>query len=299
MNSVFSRRASDEVAPATAQVATAGSGGALLGRLLLEAGKLSEIDVNRVVVAQRKKNLRFGEAARRLGLVTEEDVAQALALQFGYPYVTSDSRLDPTLIAAHQPFGAAAEALRELRSQLQLRWFNEKNNTLAVVAARRRSGCSHLAANLAIAFAQLGQRTLLIDANLRRPSQHALFNGAPGVGLSNLLVGRCELDEVLTPVAPFADLKVIYAGTQPPNPQELLSRAPFRYLLEMASKSFDAIIIDTPPILEFADAQIVAAATGGCLLTTRRHRTRVVDVESAMARFAPTGAAVLGTAIVG
>ncbi len=299
MNSVFPRRARDEFAPADESTSSNGPGGALLGRLLLEAGKLTEIDVNRVVVAQRKKNLRFGEAARRLGLVSQEDVARALALQFGYPYVTGESGLDPTLIAAHQPFGAAAEALRELRSQLQLRWFDEKNNTLAIVAARKRSGCSHLAANLAIAFAQLGERTLLIDANFRRPSQQALFCGTPGVGLSNFLVGRCELEEVLTPIAPFTDLKVIYAGTQPPNPQELLSRAAFRHLVETGSASFDAVIIDTPPILEYADAQIVAAAAGGCLLATRRHRTRVADVERAKARFVPTRAVLLGTALIG
>jgi protein-tyrosine kinase len=299
MNSVFSRRARSEFAISDEPASTGEGGGALLGRLLLDAGKLTEIDVNRVVVAQRKKNLRFGEAARRLGLVTQEDVAQALALQFGFPYVTGESGLDPSLLAAHQPFGAAAEAIRELRSQLQLRWFNEEHNALAVVSARKRAGCSQLAANLAIAFAQLGERTLLIDANFRRPAQHALFNGPPGIGLSNYLGGRCDVQEVLTPIAPFADLHVIFAGTQPPNPQELLSRDSFRHLLETASANFDAVIVDTPPVLEYADAQIVAAAVGGCLFATRRHKTRVADVASAKARFAPTRAVLLGTAIVG
>jgi chain length determinant protein tyrosine kinase EpsG len=270
-----------------------------LGKLLLDAGKLTEIDVNRVAVAQRQKNLRFGETAERLGLVSHEDVARALAQQFRYPYVTGESLLDTTLIAAYQPFSAAAESLRELRSQLLLRWSEEQRKSLAIIAPRKRSGCSRLAANLAIVFAQLGERTLLIDANLRRPSQQALFGAPPGAGLSNFLAGRSELADVLRPVAPFENLHVLFAGTQPPNPQELVSRVTFRYLLEAAPKNFDVVIIDTPPILEFADAQIIAGAAGGCLLSARRHVTRLADIERAGARFAPTPALLLGTAIVG
>lgn len=270
-----------------------------LGKLLLDAGKLTEIDVNRVAVAQRQKNLRFGEMAERLGLVSHEDVARALAQQFRYPYVSGESHLDPTLIAAHRPFSAAAESLRELRSQLLLRWSEEQQKSLAVISPRKRSGCSRLAANLAIVFAQLGERTLLIDANLRRPSQQVLFGVPPGAGLSNFLAGRSELEDVLRPVEPFENLHVLCAGTQPPNPQELVSRVTFRYLLEAAPTNFDVVIIDTPPILEFADAQIIAGAAGGCLLSARRHRTRLADIERARAKFAPTPALLLGTAIVG
>src|SRR5260221_11970394 len=99
MNSVFPRRARKEFAPSVEPAPSGEHGGALLGRLLLEAGKLTEIDVNRVVVVQRKKNLRFGEAARRLVLVTEEDVAHTLALQFSYPYVTGEAGAVPTMRA--------------------------------------------------------------------------------------------------------------------------------------------------------------------------------------------------------
>src|SRR5256885_1867556 len=179
MNGVSSLK---KVAPAdnpAASVSTEQRADVMLGRLLVDSGKLTERDVNRIATTQRKKNLRFGEAAQRLGLVSTDDVARALAKQFGYPYVTGESALDPTLVAAYHPFSPAAEALRELRSQLQLRWFNDTNNTLAIVAPRRRSGCSQLAANLAIVFAQLGKRTLLIDANFRRPSQQMLFRAPP------------------------------------------------------------------------------------------------------------------------
>jgi chain length determinant protein tyrosine kinase EpsG len=271
-----------------------------MGRLLLDAGKLTAIDVNRVAVAQREKNLSFGEAAARLGLVSKEDVARALAQQFRYPYVTDKSSyLDPTLVAAYRPFGTTAEALRELRSQLQLRWFDQNRRPLAIVSPRKRSGCSRLAANLAIVFSQLGERTLLIDANFRRASQQTLFGVQQGVGLSDFLAGRCSLGDAFTTVPPFEDLKLLCAGTQPPNPQELLGQGTFQYLLEIAPANFDVVIIDTPPILEFADAQMIAAAAGGCLLTARRHQTRLADVERAKERFEPARAVLVGTTILG
>jgi protein-tyrosine kinase len=271
----------------------------LLGRLLLDAGKLTEIDVGRVVATQRQQNLRFGEAAEQLGLVSSEDVRWALARQFGYPYLPKDSPLDAALVAAFQPLSAQAEALRELRSQLLLRWFDDRRKTLAVISPRANEGCSHLAANLAVVFAQLGERTLLVDANFRNPMQHELFGLNPAVGLSGVLAGRCELDDALSSIAPFDKLTVLCAGARPPNPQELLSRVVFRYVLETAPAGFDAVIIDTPPLLDYADAQIIAAIAGGCLLATHRHKTRLADVERVKAKIEPTRAVLLGAALIG
>jgi len=300
MNSVIrQKRGRDAFALSEESVAADQRSDALIGRLLLDAGKLTQIEVNRVAVAQREKNLSFGEAAARLGLVSKEDVARALAQQFRYPYVTGPSNLDRTLVAAYRPFSATAEALRELRSQLQLRWFDDQRRPLAIVSPRRRSGCSRLAANLAIVFSQLGERTLLVDANFRRPSQQALFGVQQGLGLSDFLAGRCHLGDALTTIPPFEHLKLLCMGTQPPNPQELLGQGTFQYLLEIAPANFDVVIIDTPPILEFADAQIIAAAAGVCLLTARRHLTRLADVERARAKFEPARAVLVGTAILG
>jgi protein-tyrosine kinase len=299
MSSVIHHKRAGQIAPSEESASAGQRGDVLIGRLLRDAGKLTDFDVNRVTVMQREKNLSFGEAAARLGLVSKDDIARALAQQFRYPYVTEKSYLDPTLVAAYRPFSATSEALRELRSQLQLRWFDGNRRPLAIVSPRKRSGCSRLAANLAIVFSQLGERTLLIDANFRRPSQQALFRVQQGVGLSDFLAGRCRLGDALTTIPPFEDLKLLCAGTQPPNPQELLGQGTFQYLLEIAPANFDVVIIDTPPVLEFADAQMIAAAAGGCLLTARRHLTRLADVERAKERFVPARAVLVGTAILG
>jgi chain length determinant protein tyrosine kinase EpsG len=187
--------------------------------------------------------------------------------------------LSPELFALARPHGRQSEALRTLRSQLLMRWFTDRRKSIAVTSARRSEGCANLAANLAVSFAQLGERVLLIDANLRDPQQHHLFGLDAPSGLSGLLSERCDVEAALATLAGFESLSIMAAGAVPPNPQELLNRIAFSYLIETAPRLFDVILIDTPPMLEFADAQLIASIVGGCILTTRRHRTRVDDVE--------------------
>ena len=271
---------------------------ARIGEILLRAGLLEERDVPRVVVRQRQDGILFGEAARRLGLIEETDVRHALARQFDYPYIAGrEFALARGLVAAHEPFGGQAELLRTLRSQLNLRWFRDHQKALAIVAPRSGSGCSTLAANLAIVFSQLGERTLLVDANLRCPSQQQLFAIPDTDGLSTLLAGRGSLDELLTPIAPFSHLWLLGAGPAAPNPQELLSQLTFAYLLETLPARFDVVIVDTPPALDFADAQIIAGRCGGCLLVARRHQTRYSDLEKTGAQIEPSGARSLGAVL--
>lgn len=270
----------------------------MIGDLLLENGKLTEHDVRRVVALQRKKGMRFGEAARSLGVATEEEIRQALARQFSYPYMQrGESGLSPMLVSAYQPFGTGAESIRMLRSQLMLRWFDQGRKTLAVGGPRKGTGSSTLAANLAVAFAQLGERTLLLDANFRRPSQHALFGISAEAGLTDVLLGRCNVEKAVVSIAQLNGLAVLCAGPLPPNPHELLSSRALQYLLDLAREIFDVIIIDSPPVLEYADGQMIAARAGGYLLVTRRHRSRLAEVNAAQLRLAPSNATIVGAVV--
>src|ERR1700753_684662 len=107
--------------------------------------------------------MRFGEFAVDLGFVTAADVNEILARQFSYPVVSlEESGFSPLLVTATQPMGVQAEAFRRLRSQLLLRCFSDRQKSIAVTSCHRGHGSSVLAANLAILFAQLGERTLLI-----------------------------------------------------------------------------------------------------------------------------------------
>jgi len=204
--------------------------------------------------------------------------------------------LAPQLYAAHDPAGPRAEALKQLRAELILRWFGDCR-TLAVLGGERRDGAGAVAANLAIALAQLGEHTLLIDADLRAPIQHELFGLAPAFGLVDLLYNRDVHEQALLPVPAVANLHVLCAGRVPVNPQELVSRTSFIYLMKRLPERFGAIVVTAPPALDYADAQVIAARARGCVLVTRRHRTRIADVLGIKRRLASGGAVLLGGVI--
>jgi protein-tyrosine kinase len=271
-----------------------------LAELLYRNGTLTEQDFKRVLEAQREHGGRFGDTALRLGLVTELDVRRALARQCELPSMLPDvASFSRQLTAAHQPGSARAEALRSVRSELLLRWFTQGNSTLAISEVRAQQGAASLAANMAWLFAQLGQRTLLIDANLRRPEQQTLFKFDYEFGLADFLQGRCDLKDTINSVPGFSQLSLMFAGKRPDNPQELLSLESFRFLLETVPNDFDIVIVVGPPVLECADMQVIAARTGGCLLNMKRHRTRLADLERARASLAPAAASLVGWVLEG
>jgi receptor protein-tyrosine kinase len=270
-----------------------------LGAMLVDAGLLSAADAERVLMYQQEAGLRFGEAAVRLGLVTEADVQFALARQFDYAYLPQgdvDRPISEEVVAAYQPFSACVDQLVSVRSQLMLRWFDrgEGRQALAVVGADRGEGRSYLAANLAVVFSQLGQRTLLIDADMRGPRQHELFKLSNKVGLSTVLSGRAN-DEVVVRVPDLLGLTVMPAGPVPPNPLELLSRPLLPALLSHARKSYDVVLIDTPAISVGDDAAVVAIRSGAALAVARTGLTRLPAFNDLVRGLGEAGVAVVGS----
>lgn len=267
-----------------------------IGRLLLEAGIISAEDAEHILRAQQGHGLRFGEAAVLLGLVTEQDIQNVLSQQFDYPCLPPNNEsLDPELIAAFHPRDPKVEALRVLRSQIALRWYAE-HKSMIVTGARSGQGTSHISANLAVVFSQLGERTLLIDADLRNPRQHHLFRLQNNLGLSDILAGRASAD-VIQHMAGMANLAVLTAGTVPPNPQELLGRPALAELLNSAAAQYDVILIDTPPALDCSDAQTLSARIGGALIVARRHHAKIADIEEVKRQFAIAGAETVGAVL--
>lgn len=268
-----------------------------VGRLLRDAGKLTSSDAERVVRLQKAENLRFGEAAIKLGLITQADLRDALAQQFACPQLSpGDAHFSPDLFAAYEPVGNQAEQLRALRSQLMMRWFSSGHKTLTIAGINAGDGASYLAANLAVMFAQLGERTLLIDADLRRPRQHELFNLGNRPGLSELLVGRVNTSAV-TRIPAFPNLSVLTAGAVPPNPAELLSRAATPGKLRELAAHYDVILIDTSAVHGSADAAVVAARTGAALLVLRQNHTQLAAAAAFKANLATAGAVLIGTVL--
>jgi protein-tyrosine kinase len=253
-----------------------------IGAILIDSGRLKPEDAERVLRVCREKGGRFGEVALQLKVITSEDVEFALARQFNYAYLQpTDLSVSPEVMAAFQPNAGNVENLRALRTQLMLRWFgaDEANKVLSIVSTNHGDGRSWVAANLAVVFSQLGERTLLIDADLRKPRQHELFRLDNRTGLSAILSGRGSVD-VIRRVTPLLGLSVLPAGAEPPNPQELLSRPTFKSLLDTLSESYDVILIDTPPAAEYADAQTITMRAGAGVVIARAN----VSSSSALAR---------------
>lgn len=273
-----------------------------IGDILVATGRLSAEDAKRILERQKQDQTPFGEAAIALRLLTKDDIDYALSKQFDYAYLPeADSSLSHELVAAYKPFSKVSENLRAVRSQLMLRWFNGEpmRKVLAVVSPGKSEGRSFVAANLAIVFAQQGQRTLLIDGDLRaKPDagQHALFKLGRGPGLSGILADRASLEAAqLIPGMP--SLAVLPAGAVPPNPQELLGRASFGQMLMTAVHEFDVILIDTPSGADYADAEIIAARTGAALMVTRKNQSLVPSATQMARRLQDGGVALVGSVL--
>jgi protein-tyrosine kinase len=287
----------DNVLPLEGAARTPTSTARHIGAILMDEGKLTASDAEQVLARQRELGWRFGEAAIELNLITETDLRQALAKQYEFPYLVSGpDGVGKELIAAWQPFHPTVEELRAVRTQLLMRWFNPEagRRTLAITSACSREGRSFIAANLAVVFSQLGQRTLLIDADFRSPRQQSIFNIPDRFGLSSALSGRADLSIAL-PVSGLTGLSVLPAGPIPPNPLELLSRASFAALLAKAQSEYDTILIDTPPATEYADAPCVAFRAGDALLVVRQDHTPVARTERAVRDLTDGSARIVGT----
>lgn len=273
-----------------------------LGAILVDGGQLTSEEAERVLAYQRTHNLRFGEAAVRLGLISEAEVQFALSRQFAYAYlrkVPGESRtLSDEIVAAYQPFSSRVEQLRAIRSQLMLRWFDraEERQVLTIVGAERGEGRTYLAANLAVVFAQLGERTLLIDADMRTPRQHLLFSLENRTGFSTMLAGRLR-EEAIVRIPDLAGLSVLPAGPTPPNPLELLNRLNFEEFMIGVRGLYDVVIVDTPAMTVGEDAAMIAVKTGAALAVARNGSTRVAAFTDLVQGLMDAGVAVVGSVL--
>jgi protein-tyrosine kinase len=270
-----------------------------IGAVLVDAGRLRPEEAQQILRLQHEKGLRFGDAGKLLGLLSEADIDFALSRQFDHPYLKrGECGVSEEVIAAYDPFSAHVESIRALRSQLKFRWFDydPARKALAVVSSARNEGRSFIAANLAVLFAQLGERTLLIDADLRNPRQHRLFGLDNRAGLSAVLSGRGG-PETVQRVAPLRHLMVLPAGAPAPNPLELLSRAVFAQLLQQLATQVDVILLDSPAAGQTADAQTIAVRAGAALIVARRNASRLWRIQGISDSVSQAKATIVGAVL--
>jgi len=245
---------------------------------------------------QVERNLSFHCAAVELGILTPDDVAEALHRQRSMLPKPGDYALSPDLAIAYDTTLKRAEVLRKLRYQLAVRWFaiQAPCKSLAVVSSGSGDGKSRLAAELAIVFAQAGERTLLVDADLRSPRQHELFGIPNDCGLTSML-GDIGLLASAVPVHAVENLFVVPSGPLPDASRALLVLRRIEGMLKVASTDFDVIILDTPALNQYVDAQTISLAAGGALFCVRRNEVHVDRLREHVDMLQSIGVNVVGS----
>lgn len=197
------------------------------------------------------------------------------------------------------PRSSIAEAYRTLRVNVEFAALDAPVQTLLVTSTAPGEGKSVTSANLAVAFAQAGSRVLLVDADLRKPGVHALFDLPNTYGLTTMLRGDAVESEVLSQPTEQANLQILTTGPLPPNPAELLGSQRMQAVLELLRKSADLVIFDSPPLQAVTDAAVLSAFVDGTLLVVKAGHSRRVPVKKARETLARAGANVLGVVLNG
>ena len=204
----------------------------------------------------------------------EEDLIGRLGLiPLGHiPFVaTGKARRSELVVMDTQ--SSSAEAFKALRTSVLFATMDQQLKAVVITSPELGEGKSRTAANLAIALTQAGYKTLLIDADFRRPSQHRMFGRVRNVGLSNLIIQDANESDVIKPVDGISNLWLLASGPSPPNPSELLGSARMRELMAQLWHQFSYVIIDTPPVNAVTDASILAAAANATIVVVEQGRT--------------------------
>ncbi|MDD3225153.1 MAG: CpsD/CapB family tyrosine-protein kinase [Clostridium sp.] len=199
------------------------------------------------------------------------------------------------LIVQDNPKSPISEAYRTLRTNIQFSNFDENMDTILVTSSGPGEGKSTITANLALTVAETGKKVLLIDCDLRKPSIHKKFNISNNRGISNLLIGQHKFADVIQRYT--ENLYVLTSGTIPPNPSEMLSSRKMKAFLEEARKTFDFIILDTPPVIAVTDAQLLSTMVGGVLLVVASGQAEISATQRAKELLEQVKANIIGVVV--
>lgn len=285
--------------------------------MLLGLNRLSHEAVEQINGLMKSLHLCFAEAALKSGTVSQDELDEArewiskrgLGRSGGLieemvrrnahkreTILWEHDQLEPSadLILAHRPDHPYSEAMRTLRTELLLRCKGTRG-IIAVLSPCAGDGRSRLAAELAVAFAQLERRTLLIDADLRNPGQHRLFPTNNDVGLTQALTNGGPYH--FHGIQQLPEMALITSGEVPQNPHELLSGRAFERVIREWRRQFEFVILDTPPLSQFSDAVAIAAVTGNVLVLGRAEATRFKDLSEFRRSLSAAHCRVLGAVI--
>jgi capsular exopolysaccharide synthesis family protein len=201
-----------------------------------------------------------------------------LALKRGKKFKTTDP--SRKLIAQLDPKSPISEQYKTIRTNIQYSSIDKEIRSLMVTSAGPAEGKSTTVANLAVVFAQLGKKVLLIDADLRKPTVHRTFGVNNLFGFTTVLTKQATLEKTVLETDE-ENLFILTSGPVPPNPAELLSSKGMELLIEEANEHFDYVIFDTPPLLAVADPQILSNKVDGSILVVYSGKTEIDQAKKA------------------
>lgn len=237
---------------------------------------------------------------------TPEEIKRYLDIPYlgPVPAISMNGREDghkdhsPELEAAHSPKSTASEAYRGIRTNILFSSADTEPQVLLVSSAGPQEGKTMTSANLAITMAQAGSRVALIDCDLRRPKVHKIFNMSREQGMSNILVGKLEVNEALQQAA-IPNLFVIPSGPVPPNPSEILGSSRMQDLIAGLRQNFDRVLIDSPPITAVTDAAVLTRSIDGAVLVIRSNDKSRELVRESLGKLRSVDAPILGAVLNG
>ncbi|GEN54633.1 CpsD/CapB family tyrosine-protein kinase [Halobacillus faecis] len=200
------------------------------------------------------------------------------------------------IVAGDNPKSPIAEQFRTIRTNLQFTSVDQELESMLVTSASPAEGKSITTANTAVVFAQQGKKTLLVDADLRKPTIHYTFRVANTSGLSNYLVGNEQVFKLASETH-IDNLDVVTCGPIPPNPSELLGSKKMQRFIEEAKQSYDMIVFDTPPVLAVTDSQVLSNFVDGVLLVVRSKQTEKEAAVKAKESLEQAQANILGVVL--
>ncbi len=249
---------------------------------LVRFAKLSELQIGRIRAYAKAQGISFLEAAVDTGSVKRETLMTALSRQYNYPIIHDEeglAGLSQELVVGHEPFGAAAEIVRSIRTSLVSTAVAQGLRSFVVIGPREGQGVSFLAGNLAVAFAQMSVNTLLVDANLRDPRIAGMFGIDPnGEGLSDVLL-RIQLDDLPIVRDVLPGLSILPSGGVPPNPQELLCSGDFMALTAKFARDYGIVIYDSSSAMDYSDAYVIAASVGSAIVVGRQNHASFDELK--------------------
>ncbi len=205
-------------------------------------------------------------------------------------------RIESRLVTHLDPKSPVSEAYRTIRTNIQFALLNQEISTIIITSSGPKEGKSTTISNLAITLSQLGQKTILIDADLRRPVIHSIFGLNKEEGLSQYLMGKIEIKDIIKETM-IENLSVISCGLLPPNPSELLSSERMTILLEKLKNEYSTVLIDTPPVIAVTDAAVLATRVDGVIVVLKANATEKEVFERAESLLKSVNANILGVVL--